>query len=133
MDGGTIVFGLAITGIIFLAIKLATPMKVGNKSSENLTENNKIENKGYIKICVGIATIILSPLIGTLLYYLYSSLIGTMMRTDSAVDMFWFSCIFTIVISGLAIVLVGCNEKLIQHRNQANSKWVLNPIKQGGI
>ena len=44
------------------------------------------------------------------------------MRTDSAVDMFWFSCIFTIVISGLAIVLVGCNEKLIQHRNQANSK-----------
>ena len=42
------------------------------------------------------------------------------MRTDSAVEMFWFSCIFAIVILGLAIVLVGCNEKLIQHKNVAN-------------
>lgn len=43
MDGGTIVLGLAMTGIMFLAIKLATPIKRGNKSDKILTENKEVE------------------------------------------------------------------------------------------
>ena len=43
MDGGIIVLGLAMTGIMFLAIKLATLGKRENKSGEVLTKNKEVE------------------------------------------------------------------------------------------
>ena len=120
MDGGVIIVGLAITGIIFLAIKLATPIKGGDLLEDDNNEKHTIENKGYIKICIGIVIIVLSPLIGTLLFYPYSILLSTLMRTDGAIEMFWLSCILSIAILGLSIVFVGCNEKLLQHKNTVN-------------
>ncbi|MCF0148791.1 MAG: hypothetical protein HUJ77_10405 [Clostridium sp.] len=43
MDGGKIVFALGMTVIFFLAIKLATPIKRGNKSGKILTKNKEVE------------------------------------------------------------------------------------------
>lgn len=83
-------------------------------------KNNKkqeIDNKKYDKISIGIATIVLSPILGSLLFYGYVNLVGRMISTDSAVEMFWFSCIFAVAILGIATVMIGCNEKMLKHKN----------------
>lgn len=74
-------------------------------------------NKKYHKIGIGIAVIVLSPVLGSLLFYVYINFIGTILSKDSAAEMFWFSCIFAVAILGLAIVIVGCNEKMLKHKN----------------
>lgn len=72
--------------------------------------NEKLMENGQTKIYIGIAIIILSPLFGTLLYNIYIALVGGMISTDRAVEMFWFSCIFVMALLGIAIVFIGCNE-----------------------
>lgn len=83
-------------------------------------QNNQkqaLENKKYHKIGIGIAIIVLSPVLGSLLFYVYINFVGRMISRDSAVEMFWFSCIFAVAILGIAIVIVGCNEKTLKHKN----------------
>lgn len=79
------------------------------------------ENKKYSKIYIGIATILLSPVIGLFLFYAYINFVSIMLKTDSTFDMFLFSCIFAVAIFGLSIVIIGCNEKQLQHKNIVNN------------
>ena len=66
------------------------------------------------KVNMGIALIILSPLLGSLLSRIYTIFVGSMIFTDTEADMFWFSCILATIITGVVMVLVGC------HENKAN-------------
>lgn len=59
-------------------------------------------------------------MLGSLLFYVYAILVGRMISTDSAVSMFWFSYIFTVAILGIAILIVGCNEKTLKHKNTSS-------------
>lgn len=83
-------------------------------------QKQTLVNKEYNKINIGIATIVLSPVLGSLLFYVYVNFVGSMISTDSAAEMFWFSCIFAVAILGIAIVIVGCNEKILKHRSTIN-------------
>jgi hypothetical protein len=77
-----------------------------------------VENKIQKKIYIGMIIIILSPLLGSLLFQLYIEIVGSMISTNGAADMFWFSCILVIAILGMATVLIGCNEKAIKQKNE---------------
>ncbi|MEQ8156101.1 MAG: hypothetical protein ABRQ25_14620 [Clostridiaceae bacterium] len=72
------------------------------------------------KINKGLIIIILSPLLGSLLFYIYSNFIGWMISTNETVAMVWFGCILAMAILGLAMVLVGCNEKNIEQGKEKN-------------
>lgn len=76
-----------------------------------------MENKEDTKVYIGIGIIILSPVIGSLLFQFYVNFVGSMIYTNSAVNMFWLSCIFVVAVLGIAMVLIGCNEKSIKHKN----------------
>ena len=75
---------------------------------------------GQGKIAKGLVIIILSPLLGTLLFLIYQFFTGMLMSTDGAVQMFWFSCILAMAILGIAVVLVGCNDKIIEQEKKKN-------------
>jgi hypothetical protein len=60
------------------------------------------------KISTGLIIIILSPLLGTLLFYAYSIIVGFMLCSDIAIAVFWFSCILAIALLGVMIVLIDC-------------------------
>jgi hypothetical protein len=77
-----------------------------------------IENKEFNKIYIGMAIILLSPVLGSLLFYPYTGIVGQMISTNSAVDVFWFSCIIAVAILGMAMVVVGCNEKTIKDKSK---------------
>lgn len=79
-----------------------------------------LAKNGQGKIDKGLVIIILSPLLGSLLFLIYTIFTGWLISTDGAVQMFWFSCILVMAIFGIAIVLVGCNEKIIEQEKQKN-------------
>lgn len=87
---------------------------------KNIMNKLNLPKDGQKKIENGLAIIILSPLLGSLLFYIYSFVIGSLISTDGAVAMFWFSCILIIAILGTAIILVGCNDKIIEQERQKN-------------
>ncbi|WP_027626516.1 hypothetical protein [Clostridium lundense] len=91
-------------------------MNIKQNIKKDVVNRIKTDDSGY-KINYGIAIILLSPLLGSLLFYIYSIIIGFMISTDGEVEMFWFSCIFVMALLGLALVLVGCNEKTLHKHN----------------
>lgn len=70
------------------------------------------------KINIGLALIILSPLVGSLLFKIYTGFVGSMISTNAEVDMFWFACILATIVTGIAMVLVGCTaNKAVNNSN----------------
>lgn len=76
-----------------------------------------IATKEYNKIHIGMATILLSPILGSLLFYIYVNFVGSLISTVSASEIFWFSCILSVAILGIAMVIVGCTEKSLKDEN----------------
>lgn len=70
----------------------------------------EIVTKMTNKINIGIALIILSPLLGSFLFRIYEGFIGSMISTINEADMLWVTCILAAVIAGIAMVLAGCSE-----------------------
>ncbi|SHJ99506.1 hypothetical protein SAMN02745163_03026 [Clostridium cavendishii DSM 21758] len=65
--------------------------------------NDNIDNKIFIVI----GLILFSPLIGTLLFHIYSYIIGFLISTNITVNMIWFSCILSVNIIGIIIAKNG--------------------------
>jgi hypothetical protein len=84
------------------------------------TNEHIVIDKGLIKIYIGIAIIIFSPLLGTLLFNSYINAVGSMISTDGAIEMFWFSCILAMIVLGIVPVIIGCIEKVIEHKGKIN-------------
>ncbi|MDD7796039.1 hypothetical protein [Clostridium sp. 'White wine YQ'] len=63
------------------------------------------------KITIGLVLIILSPVLGVLLFSSYCGFVGYTISTDMGVAVFMFSCILAVALLGLALVLVGISEK----------------------
>jgi len=82
----------------------------------NLDNEETIRN-GQIKINIGLAIIVLSPLFGTILFYIYKELVGGMISTDGAIEMFWFSCILVMALLGIAIVFIASIQILFTQRD----------------
>jgi hypothetical protein len=74
----------------------------------------EVKNKHYI----GIAVIILSPLLGSILFLFYGNIINIMIsNTDGAMGALWGSCILVTAMLGIVIVLIDCCEKIVNSRN----------------
>lgn len=68
------------------------------------------------KINIGLALIILSPLVGSLLFYIYGGLVGSIPTSD----MLWVTCVLTTIITGISMVLIGCSENKLANKSNTN-------------
>ena len=86
-----------------------------------------IRNPSISKITIGLALIILSPVLGELLFSVYP---GFAISTDMGVAAFMFSCIFAVALFGLALVLVGISEK--QNKKEVKKVELWDVLDENG-
>ena len=77
----------------------------------------KLKDEGYPKIKVGLFIIILSPLLGSLLFYIYSLIIGFLISTDGQLEMLWVMCILVMALFGVTLVLTDYMENKKHYHN----------------
>lgn len=79
---------------------------------------NEKENATKItnKINIGLALIILSPLVSSLLFYLYGGLVGSIPTSD----MLWVTCVLATIITGISMVSIGCSENKLVNKSNTN-------------
>jgi Isopentenyldiphosphate isomerase len=72
------------------------------------------------KIIIGLALIILSPVLGEALVYIYP---GFVVSTDIGVAAFLLGCILAVALFGLAIVLIEISEKQSKREIKIAERW----------
>ncbi len=85
---------------------------------EQQTNNVYRSQDSKNKIYAGLTVILLSPLLGAILFEIFTNIVGQMIATDGAVEMFWFSCIFATVLFGISLVLFGCAELIAKAKEK---------------
>ncbi|MGE5627910.1 MAG: hypothetical protein ACM3X7_07305 [Solirubrobacterales bacterium] len=80
----------------------------------NILDTIVFSKDGQEKIKMGLIIILLSPLIGSLLFFIYSIFVGYLIGEANAASIFFFSCILIVAFTGIALVIIGCNDKAIE-------------------
>lgn len=79
---------------------------------DKLIDKLRSDNTGHAKINLGIGIIILSPLLGVLLFNCYILIVGHLISTNNGVFLFWLICTLVIALLGISITIIGCFDKL---------------------
>lgn len=74
-------------------------------------------NNGHNKMKWGIIIILLSPLLGSLVFSIYIHFVRFVIYSHVETAMFWFSCILIISLIGISLVLIGCSERVLKKLN----------------